>query len=347
MEFSILPFTLEDQLILATLVYTNFSPFVSKDEKITIKEAVERVLSVDYRPENFRVKNDYLLLKAIKDAPRFSSLYVSDIEEHFDRGVTQFFALTLHLDEAKLIAYRGTDNTVTGWKEDFDMAYEAEVPSQREALKYLNRIARKYSGPLMLTGHSKGGNLSVYAAANTSDRVKRRIRAVYNNDGPGFNEESRTHETIASISDKITTLIPECSIIGMLMEHSDDYYIVSSSARHIFQHDPYSWIFDGPRFKLASERTQYSILFERVISTWLKNASKEEREGFVEGAFKCLSATGVDNFSASSFELLFRTPEVIKSYRALDAKEKAVMKKVVVKLIQATRENIGKPLIGN
>ena len=347
MEFSILPFTLEDQLILATLVYTNFGPFVSRDEKITIKEACKRVLSVDFKPENFRVRNDYLLIKAILDAPRFSSLYISDVEERFDKGLTQFFALTIHLDKAKLIAYRGTDNTVTGWKEDFEMAYEPEVPSQREALKYLNRIARKYSSPLMLTGHSKGGNLAVYAAANTTDRVKKRIKAVYNNDGPGFNEASRTHETISSISDRIVTIIPQCSFIGMLMEHSDDYHIVSSSARLVLQHDPYSWLFDGPRFKYEKERTQNSVLFERVVSTWLRNASREEREGFVDGAFKCLSATGVDNFSGSNFEILFRTPDVIKRYRALDDKEKAVIKKVVVKLIQATRENIGKTILGN
>ena len=351
MELSILPFTLEDQLILATLVYTNFGPFVSRDEKITIKEACKRVLSVDFKPENFRVRNDYLLIKAILDAPRFSSLYISDVEERFDKGLTQFFALTIHLDKAKLIAYRGTDNTVTGWKEDFEMAYEPEVPSQREALKYLNRIARKYSSPLMLTGHSKGGNLSIYAAANASESIRKRIIAVFNNDGPGFNEENRTHETFHLIADRTVTLVPRASIIGMIMEHSDDYHIVESTARLIFQHDPYTWVFDGPKLKFVEERTPNSILFERVISTWLKSATREERAGFVDASFKCLSGIGVENFSGSSFEIIFRTPEVIKIYRSLDPKEKAVMKKVVVKLIQATKEQVAKKddvrLIGN
>lgn len=351
MELSILPFTLEDQLILATLSYANFGPYVKSDEKITIKEATERLLKINYKPENFRVKNDYKLVEAIMNAPRFSSLYISDIEEHFDKGLKQFFAFTVHLKRAKLIVYRGTDNTVTGWKEDFDMAYEPEVPSQAEALKYLNKIARRYSGSLLLTGHSKGGNLSIYAAANASESIRKRIIAVFNNDGPGFNEENRTHETFHLIADRTVTLVPRASIIGMIMEHSDDYHIVESTARLIFQHDPYTWVFDGPKLKFVEERTPNSIMFERVISTWLKSATREERAGFVDASFKCLSGIGVENFSGSSFEIIFRTPEVIKIYRSLDPKEKAVMKKVVVKLIQATKEQVAKKddvkLIGN
>lgn len=337
---SILPFNIADQLILSTLSYVNFTPFMDGGERLTFKEAAIRILNADFRAENFRVKNDYELLKAVLTSPRFSSLEFSDVEDHFDTGLRQFFAFTVHLPDEKLIVFRGTDNTVTGWKEDFDMAYEDEVPSQHDALAYLSRIAEKYQGDLSITGHSKGGNLAVYAAANSEDGIKHRIRAVYNNDGPGFNEHNRTHENLASIKDRVITIVPSSSFIGVLMDHSDDYRIVASSARLIMQHDPYSWLFDGPDFKYVRKRSNESLLFERVIASWLKNASKGDREIFVDAIYKCLSSTGIDQFAGKNFEIIFRAPEVIKSYRALPEKEKTIMKKVVVKLIQATRSNL-------
>lgn len=340
LEFSCLPFNIEDQLILSTLIYVNFGPFIKEGECLTIKEASERVLAVPYKAENFRVKNDFKLLEAIVKAPRFSSLYISDVEEHFDTGSRQFFAFTVHLKRAKLIVFRGTDNTVTGWKEDFAMAYEDEVPSQRDALKYLMRVARRYRGSLVIAGHSKGGNLAVYAAVNASDVVKKRILKVYNNDGPGFNEHNRTCQMVHGMDDRIVTIVPSSSIIGMLMCHSSDYLVVDSSARLIFQHDPYSWVFDGPCFKYLPERSQDSIVFESVISSWLKDASRKEREVFVDAAYKCFSAMGIDSFAGNSLEILFRAPEMIKQYKALSNDEKKVMKKLISGLIRATRTNL-------
>ena len=341
MELSCLPFTIEDQLILATLCYVNYGAFVSPDESISIADASCRILSKDYQGENFRVRNDYLLVQSIVSAPRFSKLIMSDVIDKFDKGHKQFFAMTVHLDsDSLIILFRGTDNTVTGWKEDFDMAYEDEVPSQAEALRYLELIASKYHGDIIISGHSKGGNLAVYAAANCSDSIRRRIRTVYNNDGPGFNEHSRTRKRVEEIRERIVTVVPESSMIGMLLDHSSDYLIVASSYRLIFQHDPYSWLFDGPHFKYVPKRSEDSILFENVISSWLDGASKREREIFVDAAYKCVSSMGIDYFAESSFEILFKAPEVIRSYQNLDSEEKRVMKRIIFSLVHATRMNL-------
>ncbi len=338
LELSSLPFTIEDQLILATLCYVNYGAFVSPDESISIEDASRRILAKDYQGENFRVRNDYLLVQSIVSAPRFSKLIMSDVLDKFDKGHKQFFAMTVHLDpDSLIILFRGTDNTVTGWKEDFDMAYEDEVPSQAEALRYLEMVAGKYGKRIILSGHSKGGNLALYAAANASSAVRERIVRVYNNDGPGFNEHNRIREKLEAIKEKVVTIVPESSMIGMLLDHSSDYLIVASSYRLIFQHDPYSWLFDGPHFKYVPKRSEDSILFENVISSWLKVASKREREIFVDAAYKCVSSMGIDYFAESSFEILFKAPEVIRSYQNLNSEEKKVMRKIISALVHATR----------
>ncbi len=337
-----LPLTIEDQLILANLAYTHFENVVAPEECITLKEAAERLIRLPFSIQNFRVKNDYFLIEALVGAPRFSSLYISDVESHFDKGKRQFFSFTVHIGDTNLIAYRGTDNTVTGWKEDFDMAYEEEVPSQRDALKYLARIARKYDGKIILTGHSKGGNLALFAGSLASSRVQKRIVTVYNNDGPGFNEKSRAFSNIGKIRGKTVTLIPESSFIGMLMEHSDNYRIVASSNRMIMQHDPYSWLFDGPHFKYVESRSTDSVIFENVVSKWLKSASHEEREIFVDAAFKCIESVGLEDLAGNSLEILAKTPGLIRSFKNLSDNEKKVMRTVLRNLVSSAKGSIKK-----
>ena len=228
MEITNLPLSIEDQLILSTLCYVNYGAFVSPDEKITIGEASKRVSDADFDIENFRCRKDYDLVRAIQDAPRFADLYMSDIREFFEDS-RQFFAMTVHLPKEKLIVYRGTDLSLEGWKEDFEMAYEDTVPSQRDALQYLMDISKKYRGRISLTGHSKGGNLAVYAAAHATARVRGRINRIYNNDGPGFHENSPTHQVLPLIADKVLTIVPASSIIGLLMEHTEVDLIVEYS----------------------------------------------------------------------------------------------------------------------
>ncbi len=330
LDMSRLPFSVEDQLILSTLVYVNFHPYID-DDSSTIGKAVARILEHGYDEKNYRVQNDHRLLEMIDHSPRFADLVVSDSVEHFDEKIScQFYAFTVHLPGDRIaICYRGTDLTLAGWKEDFDMAFENVVPSQADALEYLTCVAGKYKkDSLILTGHSKGGNLAVFAAANAPEYVKSRITAVYNNDGPGFNEDSPTKNKLPSIRDKVVTIVPSSSIIGMLMEHTLEYLVVESSSFSIFQHDPYSWVFDGPHFKYADERSKESLLMDRISTSWLKTMSREEREHFVDVVFMVLGAGGVSDFRSYSKQLLQRQGDIIKAYRSLSSNERALLRKI-------------------
>ena len=164
-------------------------------------------------------------------------------------AMPQFAAMTFDLpDGSSYIAFRGTDATIVGWKEDFNMAFQYPVPSQAEAADYLNEAARHCRGKLYVGGHSKGGNLAVYAAANCRPDVSARLARVFSHDGPGFLEQALQSEAFRQVLPKIEKTLPQSSMIGMLLEHQENYKIVKSSSISIWQHNPFSWEINGDDF---------------------------------------------------------------------------------------------------
>ena len=259
--------------------------------------------------------------------------------EIYEEMTKQFFALTFHLPDGSLvISYRGTDMSLTGWKEDFNMSFEDTVPSQKDALSYLNRIAAKYKGKIFLTGHSKGGNLAVYATANASKRIQQRIVRVFNNDGPGFNEESRTYSILPSIADKVVTIVPSSSIVGMLLEHLPSYRVIESTSVSIFQHDPYTWCFDGPHFAYKENLSDDSLMMNRILSTWIKSLSREKRETFVDSLFSIFGNAGIKTFRLNSTDVIMRGPDFIRAYFSLAREERKMLKDVTMSLARIAGE---------
>ena len=340
MPFSSLPLTCEDQLVLADLAYVNFSCVMNQEETLTLYDAAIRMLSRSYIVDDYRDRKDYVFLSEIISKVRFSSLCLSDVVNNFDEEMTkQFFALTFHLPDGSLvISYRGTDMSLTGWKEDFNMSFEDTVPSQKDALSYLNRIAAKYKGKIFLTGHSKGGNLAVYATANASKRIQQRIVRVFNNDGPGFNEESRTYSILSSIADKVVTIVPSSSIVGMLLEHLPSYRVIESTSVSIFQHDPYTWCFDGPHFAYKENLSDDSLMMNRILSTWIKSLSREKRETFVDSLFSIFGNAGIKTFRLNSTDVIMRGPDFIRAYFSLAREERKMLKDVTMSLARIAGE---------
>lgn len=340
LPFSSLPLTCEDQLVLADLAYVNFSCVMNQEETLTLYDAAIRMLSRSYIVDDYRDRKDYVFLSEIISKVRFSSLCLSDVVNNFDEEMTkQFFALTFHLPDGSLvISYRGTDMSLTGWKEDFNMSFEDTVPSQKDALSYLNRIAAKYKGKIFLTGHSKGGNLAVYATANASKRIQQRIVRVFNNDGPGFNEESRTYSILSSIADKVVTIVPSSSIVGMLLEHLPSYRVIESTSVSIFQHDPYTWCFDGPHFAYKENLSDDSLMMNRILSTWIKSLSREKRETFVDSLFSIFGNAGIKTFRLNSTDVIMRGPDFIRAYFSLAREERKMLKDVTMSLARIAGE---------
>lgn len=195
-------------------------------------------------------------------------------------------------DGTVYVAFRGTDNSLAGWKEDFTFSYLTETPGQRMAVEYLDDHFRDGSLPIRVGGHSKGGNFAVYAAIFCDEGVRRRIRDVFTNDGPGFANAVTRLPAYRDLTPRIVSIIPENSLVGILMNSAVDHRIIRSSNRGPTAHDALSWLVRGNRFIPAEERSGFSVFFERSVRDWLADLSDEEKRRFVESVFGVLESTG-------------------------------------------------------
>lgn len=275
------------------------------------------------------------LLRAMCESPRWRKLRVGEYVDEFDPETTkQFSACTFDLgDGALYVAYRGTDSSVVGWKEDFAMAFRRPVASQEAATRYLGDIAARWQGAIMVGGHSKGGNLAVYAAANAPDGVQRRIGAVYSHDGPGFDEAFFASPGYARIAPKISKSVPESSIIGMLFEtreHVEDgYTVVRSDGANIMQHFALNWQVDQGRFAHADGLSASARYLARTINDWMAKYDDEHRRRFIENLFAIFEAGGYATFGELSSHWAQSLPLMIAAARGIDAEDRDVILAVV------------------
>ena len=251
------PFNEVDNLILAEICYLDFSGFVPagfQTQQVTLLDAASAYFAAHPETNMGVLVPDQIpvLVEHAAKTARFSDVrllgYVNRIDEETQ---TQFSALTMLLpDGSAYVAFRGTDDTIVGWKEDFNMAFTPEIPAQKYAAEYLRQVSGALPfRPLLVGGHSKGGNLAVYAAVFCGQDVQNRILAVYNNDGPGFYSSLLSLPEHKPVAGKITTLLPESSVVGMLLEHEEAYQVVRSTQVGLMQHDGFSWQVKGERFE--------------------------------------------------------------------------------------------------
>ena len=205
----------------------------------------------------------------------------------------QFSALTLLLpDRTAYVSFRGTDDTLIGWKENMMMSVTDAIPAQKDALAYLNMAARRFSGPLIVGGHSKGGNLAVYAAAMADPAIQRRIRAVYNNDGPGFTDAFLQQEGYLRIRPKLHTLLPQFTLVGMMLKREKNVSIVLSPRPGPSAHDGFQWEVSGPRFVRCEQFSRSSLSFEESLHNVLEGMDTEARITFISQLFNTLEEAG-------------------------------------------------------
>lgn len=223
-----------DNLILARLSYFPLDGIIMEGEEVTIKEAYERYKKLETTGIILQLE-DIDLFPVLANSIRFGKMkltnYINKIDPVHEK---QFSSVTILMpDDTIYVAYRGTDNTIVGWKEDFNMSFSELVPAQTDAVLYLEKIAKKYSSKIRVGGHSKGGNLAVYAAAFCNQEMQERIINVYNNDGPGFCDKVIKSKEYQNILNKVHTYIPQTSIIGRLLNHEEETSILKSTQMNL------------------------------------------------------------------------------------------------------------------
>ena len=299
LPMDLVPPTPVDTLILSELCYLNFSGLVPGDflHPVPLKVAADAFLSLPDREDRDRVKRDGELLAACAKTERFGNLrlifYRSELLPEME---SQFAAVTWLLPGGcALITYRGTDMSLAGWKEDFNMSFQPSVPAQEKALRYLEAFARVHSAPLRLAGHSKGGNMAVYAAACCQPELQERILSVHNHDGPGFHSAMLRDPGYREILERVRTFVPQSSVVGMLLEHEEPYTVVKSRQLSLLQHEPYSWEVQGGDFVRMEEVDDSSRFVDQTIKQWLSTTSMEERNAFVDAVYELLTLGQIDD----------------------------------------------------
>lgn len=288
-----------DALIFSCLSYIHYGGLVeSQPEKpVLLRDAAEYFFTQPDPETMVRVEKDLDLLQQAALSTRFGHtklVYYRDTL--IPEQETQFAAVTFLLDDGSaFLAFRGTDYSLVGWKEDFNMSFRQTVPAQLLAQQYVREVAAEYSLPLRLGGHSKGGNLAVFAAARSSPLVRQQILEVYNQDGPGFTEYMMGDPGYLAMVPRIKTHIPESSVIGMLLEHEEDYRVVKSRTVSLLQHDPYSWEIMGRDFITVAETSEHSRFLDAAIKDWFADMTDQERSRLVDVMFSLLGTGGVDN----------------------------------------------------
>lgn len=244
--------------------------------------------------------NHERLLQAVATNPRFFNVRACLAEEESSQELEQQFAATtfvLPTGEA-FVAMRGTDNTLLGWKEDFNMCFRRTVPSQESARAYLERVAAQLDGPLYVGGQSKGGNLAVFATMMCDASVRDRITRCYSHDGPDFTDELVSDPSWAGTWDLVEKTVPGESLIGLLLgSHGLDPIIVCSSRVGILQHDPFSWMVEGNDFVRESALSYDAYRTGKRINGWLRSKLVEERERFVDILYRVVRSGGEVTFS--------------------------------------------------
>lgn len=290
------PFNAVDNLVLSQLAYVSFAG-ITRDRLGSMARA--RLASGGLSG------NDRQLLELISSSKRLGRARVRRAVERLDEArQMQFAALTLELDDgAACVVFRGTDATLVGWKEDLNMTFADEIPSQAEAVRYLNDSARITRRQLRVMGHSKGGNLALYASINCRPDVRRRIIGVYNNDGPGLSARAMDSVGYRRL-DKLThTFLPQSSVVGILMCPAGRYKVVhAEGSLGILQHDPYAWQVRRDRFEFETRLSRASYLADRTIMDWLGGMTPERRREFVDAVYEVLQATNartLDEIAAS------------------------------------------------
>ena len=326
LPFSQAPFCIIDSLILSVCAYAPLEgvlPGLSAQEALPFRQAVNRLTTQAGWDHTGVLMADQIprLVVRTAESPRFAQVRLGCCESILDEETgTQFAALTWFLPDGTLyLSFRGTDDSLVGWKECFRMAFTFPIPAQKLAEDYLAQVAARHPGKLRLGGHSKGGNLAVWAAVHAQPMVRRRILRVDSHDGPGFTRDLTGTPAYQALAKRIRIFVPQSSLVGALL-HQDRHcqVIRSHGSGTVGQHDPFSWEVEGTQYRLLPRRSAFGRKSAGTVHAWLAAMSPQEQEEFVEVLFHLLAAGHAKTLTDITSALADNALSMAKAYKALD-----------------------------
>jgi len=345
-SFQTKEFNTVDSLVLSQLAYLHFDGFVpgisDTAEPVSIAEVARKenrdTLFHDVRDSDSNRK----LFQTLAVSPRFRDVRMAFYVNKIDfKAEKQFSAVTYLLDDrTAYIAYRGTDSTFVGWKEDFNMGFISPVPSQEEGVKYLNTVAGLISSDLKVGGHSKGGNIAVYSSIKCNQPIQNRITHVFNHDGPGFREEIFQLSGYLNMKDRIHKTLPQSSVIGMLLQNQENYSVVRSNRFWIMQHDPFSWLVENSDFCYVRTVKNSAMFMNTTLNKWISSLDDNKRELFVDTLYQVIKATGATTFYDLTGDWQKKAAAALKAIKDIDEDTKIFVLKTIGSLFVFAAKNL-------
>ena len=335
-------FTVLDALALTELAYLPF------EDLVPVEISDQNYLSLQHLAERFEEKfqGKYPPLGMV-NAHRLKLLsYLSSFKRYkhirafaFANEVSldsqkQFAAITYQIKPKEyLVVFRGTDDSIIGWKEDFHMTYMKEIPAQLAAKDYLTQICSHLDGKFWLAGHSKGGNLATYAASQAEPSFQEKIQEIYSFDAPGLHKTIRNSDSFKSVEGKIQSIIPENSIVGMMLDTPEIDLVVKSKTFGLLQHLTFSWEIEGDQFKEVSSVTEDSLQVDQTLKSWTANLSEEELRDFFDLFFGLFIEAGIHRFGDMTVDTAGKIQKLIENRKNLSPEQEAMMDRLSRQLI--------------
>ena len=337
-----------DALVLTELEYLPLENVVPSDENgenfVTVKEIAEYMQ--EHKQELFDenpmmiTEERHEVSQVIADEPRFQSLKFFGVVSEWDKDTTkQFAAVTVEVEPSvRLVVFRGTDETLIGWKEDFLMTYSPLVAAQTDAKEYLAKQASLWGGDLMISGHSKGGNLAIYAAATQEEDVQLRIVDIFCFDSPGLYRsvlETKGYQNIVPLAMRY---IPQDSLVGLMLESEVPYVIVKSNATGAMQHSAMTWEIEDGQFIKMEKLTKNSQLNDQTFKKWTESVSDEELELFWNVFFELLFSVGIDTVNDLYGQFMHYVQEFLKAAGDMDEEKRELLTRIALLLVSTRFE---------
>ena len=329
-----------DNLVFSELSYVEMDDFVSSDEAdtMTLKELREAYFMIKDRFD-YAFSDPWPLLDRCGKSARYGDCRVGFFAKKYDTELQfRFTAATFSIDDKTIyVAFRGTDGNIDGWRECFNLSYLTETAGQKEAVEYLEMVAGKIDKDIIVGGHSKGGNFAEYAAAFASPEVRRRIKAVYSNDGPGFVDSILESEGYKEILPLTVKIMPEASIIGNLLKGEEKVKVIKGDGSGPIQHDPFHWRVLGTEFE-PSDRKRSADLTNETLNLWIEDMNEDERQEFTDAVFGFLYDTGINDFGNIHKKKIRTAAALTKAQFGLDPDKRKTVREGMKRLRLAARK---------
>ena len=360
LTFDKVPFGKIDALLLAHLTYSVFDGLVSDSfsEKKTLSQVAKDFSATPDYEERINIgflinKRTAELMFKCAESPRYRNVELCGFRNIYsEENVEQFAAVTYIIDGGEkgkfpVIALRGTDDTIVGWKEDFNIAWIPQIPAQKDALNYFEDAAKALKDDFILVGHSKGGNLVINTAVSCGKNLQKRITDVYNFDGPGFAADFFEKAEYKAVEERIHSFYPGFSVVGMIFHHPKKYEIVKSEGFAFWQHDAMNWQMMGSNFINEADFTEESRLFYSAFNEWIDKLDTEQKKNFVETMFYILEASGAKTNNEIEKDALKCTARMLASYAEMSKDRRKEMKEILSMFKDVITDDIPifKPLV--